>query len=160
MREPRKGLGAPGKFVQVGNQDGTRHRLDEEVIGSQIQNAGDNGGFIQGGKDKDRYAAKGPRCLAYLPAVHVWHHEIQDDNSGRMLADHPKAIPAAVGDHHLKTGGFQERGKQLGDGRIIVYGQYKRVHILAHDLLSWIYGSLNFASYLQIDPLACDIRHL
>jgi hypothetical protein len=160
MRKPGKSLRAPRQFVQMCDQDSAGHGLDEIVVGSLVKDAGDDGWLVQGGKDENRNAAKRTSGLAYLPTVCVRHHQIQNDYSRGVLADHPKAILATVGNQHVKTVGIQEHGKEIGDGRIVVYRQDKGVHIFAHSLLSWICRGLNFADNLQNGGLPCDICHL
>ena len=115
----------------MGNEHGAGYRLDQKVVGPQIEDAGHDGWLIQGREDEDRNAAESPHGLADLPAIHIRHHEVQNHQPRRLVLDQAKALDAAISRQHIETVGRQKYRKQVRNGRIVVNRQHKWVHRFA-----------------------------
>jgi hypothetical protein len=117
--------------THAGKQRQFVDRLGEEIVGAGLEAAHAVLGLGQG-RHHDDGNVHGPRirlqALADLEAVHAGHHDVQQDDVGRIGGDRVKRSRAAVGRHDVEVLGRKLGFQQPDVRRDIVDNQDARRH--------------------------------
>lgn len=125
-----QGARPPHHFSDVGNQHAAGDWLDEEVVCTGVQDAGNHARVVDGGEDENGGAAELAHRFANLPAVHVGHHQVKQDDVWVFFARELNALRAAVGGDDIKAVSFEQHAHQVCDGGVIVYDKDCCVHAI------------------------------
>lgn len=123
-----EGACPPYHLADVRDQDTAWNGFDEEIIRADIQYTGDHARVVDSGEDEDGGAAELAYRLADLPAVHVRHHEIEQDDVRAFLFGEVDTFRAAVGCDHVEAVGFEQHAHEFGDGDIVINDKNFCVH--------------------------------
>jgi len=80
-----------------------------------------------GRQEDDRHGdASGPQLAAGGESIHLRHHDVHDDEVGRIASDGVQRIGAVVGVSELPLGAFHHVAHHPGNARFIVHEQNLR----------------------------------
>ena len=101
-------------------------RLGKVVVAAGLQSAHYILGFgFRGNEDHRNEAVHGVllEALHHLDAVHLWHHDIEQDQVWLKLSGARERILAVNGRHDLVTLGFETDAQNIEVGRNVVDGK-------------------------------------
>ena len=112
--DPAHDRGDPGQQLLASE------RLDQVVVGADLQ--GPNLGTFAAlaGHDQDRHVAGGPDLAGHAEAVRAGHRQVEQDQVGRLLAEPAHRRQPVVGGDHLVAVLADEGGDRADHGRVVV----------------------------------------
>jgi hypothetical protein len=76
---------SPCQVVDMRDKNSTLDGFDHVIICTHIQRAGNQPGIIENGKNHDGNTADAANFFANLPAVHLGHDQIKQDDIGIVV---------------------------------------------------------------------------
>ena len=116
-------LSAPQDGLHAGGELAHAERLDEVIIGTELETEKLVDFIIAGCQHDDRDLRDLAQAAAGLHAVETRHHEVKDDDGGMMQSGRFECIDAIGGFVCLPVRLFQEIDEQTAETRIIIDNQ-------------------------------------
>ena len=112
---------------QAGLELAQRERLDEVVVGADVQPLDAVVDGVARGQHQDRGAVPGlAQAPADLEAVELGHEDVQDDRVGRALGKHVQGLLAVLGEGDIVVVEPQRTLERPPHGRLVVNDQNAR----------------------------------
>eukprot|EP01132_Coremiostelium_polycephalum_P019197 gene19196-biopygen10481 len=117
---------APGQGAQARHQFGEGKRLDQVIVGAQLQALDAVGNIVPGGQEQHRRVGFLAQATQHFPAVHLRHHHVQHDHVERGFQGLVQTVHAIAGKAHGVTQ-FLQAVKQVV-ARLGLVFDYEDIH--------------------------------